>query len=54
MWYGIKYQNSSIYDIVCTHPTTNSQVNCVKKDEVIDGKFISQIYFPNCVEVLFN
>ena len=26
------------------------QVNCVKKDEIINGKFISSIYFPNCEE----
>ena len=27
-----------------------SQVNCVKKDEIINGKFISSIFFPNCEE----
>ena len=27
------------------------EVNCVKKDEIIDGKFISCIFFPNCIEV---
>ena len=26
------------------------QVNCVKKDEIINGKFISSIFFPNCEE----
>ena len=25
-------------------------MNCVKKDEVINGKFISSIFFPNCEE----
>ena len=26
------------------------QVNCQKKDEIVNGKFISSIFFPNCEE----
>ena len=25
-------------------------MNCQKKDEIVNGKFISSIFFPNCEE----
>ena len=28
----------------------SNQVNCQKKDEIVNGKFISSIFFPNCEE----
>ena len=52
---------SEVHTRVDTHTTygfhclkqskiASNQVNCQKKDEIVNGKFISSIFFPNCEE----
>ena len=46
----IKHYLYELFGFLKQSKIASNQVNCQKKDEIVNGKFISSIFFPNCEE----